>query len=184
MERLDEAYGGSSARRLYLGTALVLGGVALFGLGGLKVVEDALMMLGVPGEQAVKGSVTIMGVVVPVALVGLLAVLPPNRSFRRVAGVGAAMCIVSVGAFWLAVPAANVPVEIPLALLGSYGVGVLVVLFGLIGTGAAGVDTTPTSGPTVSYQRTSQPSRQVPADGGTEEQDLSFPLEDDERRKR
>lgn len=94
------------------------------------------------------------------------------------------MCIVSVGAFWLAVPAANVPVEIPLALLGSYGVGVLVVLFGLIGTGVAAVDKTPASGPTISYQRTSQPSRQVPADGGTEEQDLSFPLEDDERRKR
>lgn len=184
MERLDEAYGGPSGRRLYFGTALLLGGLVLFGLGGVKVVGDALTLFGVSSEQALKGALTIMGVLIPVALVGLLAILPPNRSFRRVAGVGAAVCIFSIAAFWLAVPAASVPVEVPLVLLGAYGLGVIVVLFGLIGTGVAAVDTAPDRGPTVSYQRSSQPSRQVPADGGTEEQDLSFPNDDNGKRKR
>jgi len=111
MERLGDAYGdrgwqGRDPRRVAAGAATItLGGVAV--LAGVLVVTTPLGDL--LGAETSQGARRLAGVLagggVPLALAGVVGVLPTSRRERAGVLAGALICGVAVGMFGMAYPA-------------------------------------------------------------------------------
>jgi hypothetical protein len=109
MTSLTEVYnggaGGANLRRLYLGVALFVVGVA-FVLGGIVFATTDLggTLFGLEryGKRELAG--TLGGLGVPAVFVGILAVLPSSRFVKTAAAVGTAIATVGVVLFRAAYP--------------------------------------------------------------------------------
>lgn len=163
MPSLEDAYAGRVGAdfRLALALALVLAGSGVAALGVAAVASPALAAL-----------------VVPATLAGLHAVVPAARRLRLAAAAGVGLCVLGVALHWTVGGAAATV---------AYGVGVLAALWSLVAAGAAAVERdapAPEFAVTESdrplYDGRSRAGEHVmPADGGTEDDDLT-PLLDDE----
>lgn len=110
MTSLTEVYRGgrreASPRRLYFGVGLFLVG-ALLTVGGIVVgaYSEAATWLGLGVYQAREAAGVLAGVGLPVAFVGVLAVVPQAGRLRRAGGVaGALIALGGVGLFVWAYP--------------------------------------------------------------------------------
>ncbi|PSQ01371.1 hypothetical protein BRC94_03825 [Halobacteriales archaeon QS_5_70_17] len=109
MTSLAEVYeggsGGDNLRRLYLGVALFLTGVALVFAGIVFATTDlgaSLFGLNWEGQRELAG--VIAGVGLPAVFLGVLSVLPASRFVRGAALAGAAVAMVGVVLFWAVYP--------------------------------------------------------------------------------
>ncbi len=138
MASLGEVYGGegrreTGVRRLYAGGALFLAGVCLV-VAGIVVATTGLVRGDGVGLFAAReyGGV-LAGVGVPAVFLGILTVLPADRSTRIAAGVGAAIAVLGVGLFTHAYPcrwsgascAPGLP-DLTLPTAGVYFLGALI----------------------------------------------------------
>ena len=193
MDSLSETFGSRTVsgrrRRLYLGAVLLLVGLVVAALGLANVATGLFAGLGVPSAFATKLGLVLAGLLAPVVLVALLARLSPGTRLRIAAGVGVLFAALSLPLFWLSAPAGwqGDPGTLPLETLGVYLVGVSLAFFAVVTAAAVGVVTkTERRRPTGSSQRRpagrGQGSGMVgepqSADGGEEDDDLAFPLDD------
>lgn len=200
MPSLGDAFDGAtdarSPRRLYLGAALLFVGAVVAAPGLASVVTVVLAAVGAPTGQAFTLGVAVAALAVPLVGAGLLQGVPATRRLRTTGAAGVALATLAVAAF-LASTHATGPADLgpvsPLIWV-PYVVGVLVALWspivavGLDAADAVGskpvarMTTSRSSRP--SFVRSSRPSRPragVPADGGEEDGQLAFLLDNDDR---
>lgn len=168
-------------RRLYVGTGLLLLGAAVAAPGLVRVAATGFAGLGVAEDAALRAGIGVAGIALPAVFVAFLFFLDGDRRLRRVGAVGGAVAGVTALLHGLIGPlgAAAPPLWLAIPYLAGLGVAV----YAPVATAAAatqdGASTrgfTASSGP--AWQRSSGPvNRRVPADGGTEDDDLSFPLD-------
>jgi peptidoglycan/LPS O-acetylase OafA/YrhL len=165
-------------RRLATGVGLLLVGALLVGLGAAGVVRGGSVRTGVAAG----------GLAVWAGLLGLALRAPLAERERILTAAGAAVGLAGVLGFWAVAPADVVsgPLLAPFATALGYLLGLAVVLAAVL----AAVSGRPTargaaSGPAASSPATAWrrstgggPSGHA-ADGGSRDDDLSFPLEDD-----
>ena len=138
MASLGEVYGGegrreTGVRRLYAGGALFLAGVCLVVAGIVVATTGVVRGDGVGLLEAREYGGVLAGVGVPAVFLGILTVLPADRSTRIAAGVGAAIALLGVGLFTHAYPcrwsgascAPGLP-DLTLPTAGVYFLGTLV----------------------------------------------------------
>jgi uncharacterized YccA/Bax inhibitor family protein len=120
--------------------------------------------------------VALAALVVPATLAGLHAVVPAARRIRLAAAAGVGLCVLGVALHWTVGGA---------AATAAYGVGVLAAVWSLVAAGAAAVER---DAPEFAVTESDRPlydgrsragERVAPADGGTEDDDIT-PLLDDE----
>lgn len=180
MPGLEDAYADRTAPgrlRVALALALVLAGSAAAALGLAAAAPDALAGVGVPDATAAVLGTTLAGLVVPATLAGLHAVVPASRRLRVAAAGGVGLCALALALHWTV---GGVAVTV------AYGLGVLAAVWSLVAaaTGAAG-RVAPASDFAVDPDRPLYDGRSragehvTPADGGTEDDDVT-PLLDDE----
>lgn len=134
MTSLTDVYGGGVGAavpqwRRRVGAAAVAVGVATVVLGLALAAGPAAEWLGHNDARSVAG--VLAGLGLPVALLGVFAVLPASNPTRAAAAIGASLAALGVGLFratypdrWLAAE----PVT-ALAVIGVYAVGVLVTIW-------------------------------------------------------
>ena len=138
MASLGEVYGGegrreTGVRRLYAGGALFLAGVCLVVAGIVVATTGIVRGDGVGLFAAREYGGVLAGVGVPAVFLGILTVLPADRSTRIAAGVGAAIALLGVGLFTHAYPcrwsgascAPGLP-DLTLPTAGVYFLGALI----------------------------------------------------------
>lgn len=161
-------------RRLVAGLGLVLVGAVLVGLGAA----------GTGGSPAPKTGLVIGGLALLVCLWIVAARVPMYRRERAMAAAGSTVAAASLLALWSLAPAmaaSHSALTVGAGLVYAIGLTVLLaaVLAGMTSPGrsAAGQSTSSS----VAWTRPSSPSSSDPraADGGTTDDDLSFPLEDE-----
>ena len=108
MTSLSETYGGQGrsevdARRLYLGVGLFAGGTLLLVVGILTAAEVLGSGTYTSGEARWYGGV-LGGLGVPLVMLGVMSVLPADRTTRAAAVVGAAVMALGVALFAHAYP--------------------------------------------------------------------------------
>lgn len=166
--------GADGHRRLVAGLGLVLVGAVLVGLGAAGTAGGPA-----PTTGLVVGGLALLGCLWAVA-----ARVPLHRRERALAAVGSTVAAASLLALWPLAPGGALPrsaLTVGAGLVYAIGLTVLLaaVLAGMTLPGRAEPGQ-PTSS-SVAWTRSSSPSAGEPraADGGTAEDDLSFPLEDD-----
>lgn len=181
MDRLD-----TQARRWrrqtlrFAGSLLFFAGLSMVAAGGLSVVQGRLDPLMTAGD-ATLWSATIVGLVIPAVLLGVVVILGDPVE-RRGAAIGTLIAVVGLGLLWLLAPAgwSGGPTATVAPALGVYAVGVLWLLVSMFGTL---LETQPSDVPGVSVtagtMRSTQPAPAV-GDGGDEDDDLRFLLDEDE----
>lgn len=165
-------------RHARLGVALgtLLAGIVVFSSGAAKVGADALRATGVAPDFAVVVAGAVAAVLPLVVVAAVLVTIEAERPFQRIAFAGA---IVAVGG--IAVAAVTpAPFATPV-VVGLYGLGSLLLLSALVG-GILAVSRSRSDldRPMVEYTRTGSTDRVLPSDGGEEDDDLEFPLDDEE----
>jgi membrane protein implicated in regulation of membrane protease activity len=133
MTSLAEVYGetrdGPELQRLYLGTGLFVGGVALSLLAILVASTGVLYGFGFDlfGTRKIAG--LLAGVGVPAVLMGVFTVLPTSRRIKAAAAIGASICILGVTMFWHAYPmywvGSTAAKDLTLQVAGVYFVGLV-----------------------------------------------------------
>ncbi|WP_418281801.1 DUF7139 domain-containing protein [Halorubrum sp. DTA98] len=108
MTSLSETYGGRGrsevdSRRLYLGVALFAGGTLLLVVGILTAAEVLASGTYSSGEARLYGGI-LGGLGVPLVMLGVMTVLPADRTTRAAAVVGAAVMALGVALFAHAYP--------------------------------------------------------------------------------
>lgn len=161
-------------RRLLAGLGLVLVGAVLVGLGAAGTVGGASPTTGL----------TVGGLALLVCLWFVALRVPLHRRERGMAAAGSTVAAASLISLWALVPTGVLPQSALTVGTGLvYAIGLTVLLAAVL----AGV-TLPGRGPadqststSVAWTRSSSQSAGEPraADGGTAEDDLSFPLEDE-----
>lgn len=169
-----QSHGPDGHRRLVAGIGLVLVGAVLVGLGAA----------GTAGGSASKIGLTIGGLALLVCLWFVALRLPLHRRERAMAAAGSTVAAASLLSFWALVPAGALPQSALTAGTGLlYAIGLTVLLAAVL----AGI-TLPdrnrarqSTSSSVAWTRSTSQSASEPraADGGTTEDDLSFPLEDE-----
>jgi hypothetical protein len=182
MDRLDETFaGGRYSPGTYVGAAVFVAGVVLVGVGALSTLMDALAgaaSSGLTAGVALAGAGLAVTTVLSVATLVLHGRAMDGRV--RAGLVGSALAIVLVVPAWTATP----------GLVGTGGVllaGLLYVagsltLTGVVFEGAVAADG-PTGSRRASYVSDSRVSGLSPgvADGGSDDDDLEFLLDEDDR---
>lgn len=177
---MNDGTGGRSGwgRHARLGVALgtLVAGIVVFTTGAAKVGADAVRTLGVAPDFAV----VVAGggaAVLPLVVVGaVLVTVEADRRFQRIALGGGTLALGGIGIAAVSPTSVVNPV-----VIGLYGLGSLLLLWSLVG-GVLAV-TRSRSGsdrPTVEYTRTGPTDAALPSDGGEEDDDLEFPLDDEE----
>lgn len=177
MPGLDEAYDSRRTERptLQLSAALglILVGAATLAAGASGVLDAALVSAGVPVETAGRAALAMALGLPPLLFVGVLRTLEPTPGHRRLARVAGALTLVGVGG------------------VAAFGVGPLtgaLYATGVTGlfldVGWAAVDDGEATDATVGDLDAGSGTRRdhrgrVPADGGTEDDQLRFPLDDE-----
>ena len=133
MPSLEDTYVDNtpSGVRLAVALALVLAGSVVAALGLVDAAAGAFVALGVPAATAGRLGVVAGGLVLPVALAALHAVVPATSFLRRVAAAG-----VTVATLGLVLTVLGVGALASVA----YGVGVLAALWSLVAAATAAVD--------------------------------------------
>ncbi|MFP8955705.1 hypothetical protein ACLI4Y_03180 [Natrialbaceae archaeon A-CW3] len=103
-EVYDGAAGGTSLRQLYAGLALVVVG-ALLGIVAVLVATTTLFSSAFTDQYGpVLWAGILAGTGVPLALLGVFAVLPASRRVQAAAVIGTSICLLGVVLFWHAYP--------------------------------------------------------------------------------
>ncbi|MDZ7702212.1 MAG: hypothetical protein U5J98_09205 [Halobacteriales archaeon] len=180
----DEASDEWERRRLYFGAALLFVGAAVAAPGLARVLAGVLTLVGVAEATAVTLGIAVAALAVPIAGAALLRWLPADRRARTAGAAGVVFSAVAVAGFVAAAPADGGLASVPSIVLATYGAGVLLALGSpVVAAGLAGSEARP-SRPSTAFVRERQtfsPSGRVPADGGEEDQELAFLLDNDEK---
>lgn len=174
MASLAEVYDarGVSGRRLRLGVGLFLLGAALTFGGVLAATTDLLTGAGFGTVEAWELAGVLAGVGLPVAFLGVVAVLPTSPRVRAVAIVGAVLSIAGVAAFRWAYPVrwiGGAGPNLTLPVLGLYFLGTITTclcVFWAVAAAKARND----PGGTVELEMTDAGVRVVSASGGLRRQ--------------
>lgn len=163
-----------STWRLSTGAALVSAGILTVALGAANVAETLFVAIGVAPATAWIAGVTVGGALVPILIYGVASRLHTPAPYDRAVTVGvgtAGLGIVVVSAvLWLTM----VDTLVAMVAAVPYAAGVVLSLWAVVASAAA---PRPPSRPMYTETSTT-PSRASAADGG-EEDDLSFPLDED-----
>lgn len=163
--------------RLAIGLGLLLAGVMALAAGIANVGADAFVALGLGAEAARNAALGLGAVVPPLVLVGVLHTIDAPGRYQSFAAAGAGLTAVGI-----VVGLVGDAVVLDEAAVVVYALGILLALLALAGS---------VVGPDASGARTSTPSFYrstvghgprdgvTPADGGEEDDDLTFPLDDD-----
>lgn len=166
---------GRERWHLAAGVGLLLLGTLFAGLG----------LAGAVGVTSVRSVGAIGGLAGLAGLLTLVARTPLDDHEAIAAVIGLGIGFAGVSSFWIVTPVELSPglLAMPIASIFGYLVGVAIVLAAVL----AAVSIRPSSGhrsnesPTVGWTRSDegQHAHQPSADGGREEDDLSFPLDDE-----
>ena len=167
MTSLTEVYnggaGGANLRRLYLGVALFVVGVA-FVLGGMVFATTGTeeTLFGLDWQSARELGMTLAGLGVPAVFLGILAVLPSSRFVKAAAVAGAAITVVGVLMFRAGYPNNWIMDDLGYVFqtIAVYFVGV-VVTFWCLFTGVANFKTRNDPGGTVKLEITQEGETRV-----------------------
>jgi hypothetical protein len=183
MAALGDDWGGDWRRLLTLGggIAILLAGLLALTVGGARVVTSLLVGMGLPTAAAREIAIASVSTIPPVILGGMVVLTKPRGTSRLVglAGVAIALTGIAVGlplGFEAALPL--------VALLYATGVFFVlaVLVHGLVSEkGEAGTDATSGWSREVSAGSTGTRGA-MPADGGDEDDDLTFLLDDEDER--
>lgn len=202
MGSLGETYGGSpilsDRHRLFVGTGLLLTGTVVAALGFVNVATGVFSALGLAEPAALKAGVALAALLVPGLFAGSLLYLRADRPIRLVAAGGLTAAVLAIALFLFTVPADAfaTAIAVPFPIVGLYVLGAGVTVWAPIGAVAAAVtDDHAPSSTWAGVDRTSRtpanrrspggmPGGRTPADGGQEDDDLRFLLDDDDRRSR
>jgi len=128
-EVYEETSEGPELQRLYLGTGLFVGGVALTLLAILIASTSVLSGFDVGLYDARKIAGLLGGVGVPAVLMGVFTVLPTSRRIKAAAAIGASICVLGVSLFWHAYPTYWITgpgaQDLTLQVVGVYFVGLV-----------------------------------------------------------
>jgi hypothetical protein len=163
------------------GVGVLLAGLLVLAVGGAGSLTELFRAVGTPASTAHPLAVAIAGLVPPVVLVVVTRSLTSADRARTRAGYGAGIAgATAVGSVFLGAGGQAVAT----ALLIGYALGIAVAVVGLF-EGVSTDETGSTAGESVSWQATTRdrspgPTAGVtPADGGSEDDDLDFPLDSD-----
>ncbi|MFB6156863.1 MAG: ribonuclease BN [Haloferacaceae archaeon] len=138
MTSLGEVYGRDARRevstgQLYAGVSLFSVGVLLVVAGIVVATTDVVTGSGATLYEAREYAGILAGVGVPAVFLGILTVLPADRSTRVAAGVGAAIAALGVVLFthaypcqWSGANCANTVADLTLPTVGTYFLGALI----------------------------------------------------------
>lgn len=181
MPDLESAYGGPGGRRvvrLSVAVGLVLAGatVVAAGVGGL-------VRAAVPGASPAAGLAAAV-LFLPLVLASAILVLPATTGQRGAGLAGGALATLGVVASWVAGAATPAWAPLPLPALVGGLAGIALAVGGLVAAvGTAGFERSGTDGDLPGYvSRPGAGARShggLPADGGTDEDDLQFPLDEE-----
>lgn len=161
--------------RLAGALALLLAGVMVLAAGVANVGADVLVAAGLARTVAVDLALGLAAILPPVVLFGVIASVDAPTEYRRYALAGAIVATVGIGAGLL--------LDGAVANRGAavlYALGFLLALVALAGSFLADESSGQTRS-TPGYTRsTGSVDRVTPADGGADDDDLSFPLDDEE----
>ncbi|MFB6153497.1 MAG: hypothetical protein ABEJ27_04520 [Halodesulfurarchaeum sp.] len=161
--------------------AFLLAGLAVMTAGSAKVATDFLVGLGVPRQAAQRIAIVSAATLPPIALAGTLAYITRSPTFRLLGLGGVALAL---GGVAVALPLGLERVGLPVGVI--YGLGLFLVVVALVqGTLE---DTRPTEthasaavgerGSGIGSIGSPGPGT-MPADGGAEEDQLTFLLDED-----
>jgi hypothetical protein len=163
MTSLSEAYGGRGGsevdpRRLYLGVGSFVAGTLLL-VAGLFVAAEVVLPSGYGSAEARRLGGVLGGVGVPMVLLGVMTVLPADRSTRVAAVVGAGVMCLGVALFayaypyhWVSGPRPELT-DLTLPTAGLYFVGAATTLWSVF-IGVANFKTRNDPGGTVTMEVT------------------------------
>ncbi len=180
----DEATDEWERRRLYFGAALLFVGAVVAAPGLASVLAGVLTAVGVTEGTAITLGIAVAALAVPFAGAGLLRLVPANRQARTAGAAGVVFATVAVAGFIASAPADATLGSVPVIVVVTYGAGVLLALGSpVVAAGLSAGDTGPSRPSTtfVRERRSISPRGQVPADGGEEDQELAFLLDNDDR---
>ena len=167
------------------GVGVLLAGLVVLAVGGAGSLTELFRPVGTPASTAHPLAVAIAGLVPPVVLVFVTRSLTNADRARTHAGYGAGIAgAIAVGSVF--VGAGGQTVATGLAV--GYGLGLALAVAGLL-EGVSTVETGSTAGESVSWQATTRDrspgpaSGATPADGGSEDSDLDFPLDADRQEQ-
>lgn len=197
MDRLGEPAGDRSILsdrwRLYLGTALLLVGGLVAVLGFVRVAVGVFATLGLDAIVARQAAIALGAVLLPALFAGSLLAIPAAREIRMAAGAGLTVAILSVALFLFTVPATAIAptLDVPVSILALYTLGAAVAIWSPLGAAAGALVTDDAAsrqaphgslGTSTRRRRSASmgPDR-IPADGGRENDDLTFLLDDEDR---
>ncbi|MFW6265234.1 MAG: hypothetical protein ACOC2A_00475 [Halanaeroarchaeum sp.] len=165
-------------RQVHLGVALgtLVAGIVAFASGAAKVGADALHQAGLPAGVAVEVAAAGAALVPIGIVVAVLLTVDAEARFARYA-VASAVAVVTGIAVALT---SSSPLANPVAI-GLYGGG-LVVLLGVLVGGVldASASLTRRDRPRVEYVDRGSTDHVMPSDGGEEDDDIEFLLDDEE----
>ena len=176
MPGLADTYreGSTDLLRLGAGVGLVLGGAVTFAFGVLSFVGGVAAAAGLPSGVARQVGLTAALLVQPAALLALRWHLAGTAGAVPLAA-GSATSGLAVVLVWAT--STN-----PALVFGTYVVGLLLLVAGVLAGPIDAGSPSSRTGRTVAFRRDEGPTGPTPADGGREEDaDLSFPLDDEER---
>ncbi|MFW6385217.1 MAG: hypothetical protein ACOCY7_03680 [Halodesulfurarchaeum sp.] len=165
-----------------VGVGTVLAGLVLLTLGGARFGTELLIGMGLPRTGATKIAFATAGTIPPLVLAVMVAVVASTENTRLLGLGGVVLALVGIA---VGLPFGFAPVA-PL-VVGLYAVGLFASLSALV-NGLLGVESrtsTPSverswdSAGTVDMFRSPNTNR-LPADGGDDRDDLSFPLDEEE----
>ncbi len=186
MPSLGDAYEGArdewERRRLYFGAALLFIGAAV----AAPWLAGALSAVGVAEGTALTLSVVAAGLAVPLVGAALLRYQPVNRPARTAGAAGVLLAAVAVAGFVATAPGESGLAGVPLIVLVTYAAGAMLALGAPVAAAGLAAEAAPrrTSRPDTAFvrqRRTVQPRSRVPADGGSEDQELAFLLDNDDK---
>ncbi|MFP4529705.1 MAG: hypothetical protein ACLFNC_00285 [Halodesulfurarchaeum sp.] len=170
------------------GVALLLAGLLVVSVGGAGLLTGLFRGAGAPVETAQPAAFAIAGLAPPVVLFVATASVTAETTARRMAGAGATLAIGSAAVSGFAGGVGGLSAGSPPAILLAVGyvAGTLLAVAGLVG-GVTG--RTPSKRPNaggVSWEATKERRKRhsspgvAPADGGSTDSELSFPLDSDD----
>lgn len=186
-----------SSSRLYLGIGLFTAGLIPAAIGSVRVIEQLLTALGVQPEPSLIAGIATSGLGISLVLFLLTFHITTNQTIETTAKFGVGTMILGTTLFILNAPTGGIP-RIVSPSIFIYTIG-FVLLYGSLLTSLAIIVTpspkrfsssTPSSTglgnstwkPSSSHSFSQNPT-QLPTDGGEEDNDLSFPLDDNDPPK-
>ncbi len=177
----DEATDEWERRRLYFAAALLFVGAVIAAPGLASVLAGVFGALGVADATAVTLGIAVAALLVPFAGAALLRWVPSAPQFRTAGAAGVVLSTVAVAAFVALGPTALG--SVPLAVVVTYVVGALLALWSPVLAARLAAGDGGSSRPSTAFvreRRSVRPGR-MPADGGEEDQELAFLLDQDDK---